>query len=337
MEPVAGPAWSDAVGEASWIGERLAPFGAHQVTSVVPGGFGGYARVLHPAEDPLRGKRLVRWAEVAAWSGMPLRADAQFHSVALPPVRPAGPAVWSGQGPHQGSLYPPDAEALAGIVREWTTTPGRCWFCVWDGYDWAGVRLTAPGGPPVRLPDPVPEAVRRGPRVHLPHRDYLLYAGPAEAVVAPGPLSGNGQTANLWWPADHAWCVASAIDLAWTYVGGPAALIERLLACRGIEALPAEPGDPLTRAEDWVTRRVDGATVRLLASGEAIITTSRGTVYAWLERSSWHRRGSLRVSSRGDNGVSGSGERMLSRADEEELRAEILLYLTCEVIGLVGG
>jgi hypothetical protein len=98
MEPPAGPTWSDAAEEASWIGGRLAPFGAHQVTSVVPGGFGGYARVLHPAEDPLRGERLVRWADVGAWCGMPLRGDAQFHSVALPPVARVRSAAHLEQG-----------------------------------------------------------------------------------------------------------------------------------------------------------------------------------------------------------------------------------------------
>jgi hypothetical protein len=338
VEPLAGPAWSEAVEEAAWIGGRLAPFGAHQVTSVVPGGFAAYARVLHPAEEPGWGDRLVRWAEVAAWSGTPLQPDAQFHTVALPPVRPEREAPWSSQGPRQGGLYPPDAEALAGLVREWTATPGRCWFCVWDGYGWGGrARLTPAGEPSVPLPDPVPEPVRHGPRVHLPNRDYLLYTGPAEAVLATGPLSGNDQTANLWWPDDRAWCVASEIDLAWTYVGGPAGLIERLLADGRIEALPAGPGDPLTRVEGWVTRWVDEATARLLASGEATITTSRGTVHAWLERPSWRRRGMLRTSSSGDNGVSGGSEGKLSHADGEGLRDEIGFYLTYEVIGLVGG
>jgi hypothetical protein len=105
----AEPAWSGETGQASWIGERLAPFGAYVVTSVVPGGFEAYARVLHPAEEPLHGgDRVVRWAEVAAWSGLPLRPGSQFHSIALPRVRPGGEAPWTGQGPGQGSLYPPD-------------------------------------------------------------------------------------------------------------------------------------------------------------------------------------------------------------------------------------
>ena len=143
----AEPAWSEETGQASWIGERLAPFDAYVVTSVVPGGFEAYARVLHPAEDPLHGgDRVVRWAEVAAWSGLPLRPGSQFHSIALPRARPEGKAPWASQGPHQGSLYPPDAVILAGILRDWTTTPQRCWFCVWDGYGWDGVYLTASAG-----------------------------------------------------------------------------------------------------------------------------------------------------------------------------------------------
>ena len=336
VELPTGPAWSEAVEEADWIGERLAPSGTFRVTSVVPGGFDAYARVLHPAEHPLRGDRLVRWAEVADWGGTPLRADAQFHTVALPRVRPEREAPWSGQGPQAGSLYPPDAEALAGIVREWTTTPERCWFCVWDGYGWDGALLTTAGQPSVHLSDPVPGPVRRGPRVRLPHRDYLLYAGPAEAVLAAGPMSGDDQTANLWWPADRAWCVASEIDLAWTYVGGPAGLIERLLADGSVEALPARPDDPLTRVEDWVAGWAAEATASLLSTGEAIITTSRGTVEAWLERPSRPGRGTLRTRSSGDNGVSGSGERPLSHRDGEKLQGEISFYLTYEVIGLVG-
>ena len=60
--------------EAAWVAERLGDFGAG-VTSVVPGGFAAYARILHPAEVPRNGYgRLVRWAEVASWSGMPLSA-----------------------------------------------------------------------------------------------------------------------------------------------------------------------------------------------------------------------------------------------------------------------
>ena len=330
------PAWSQAVGEAGWIGAALAPFGAHQVTSVVPSGFPGYARVLHPAEEPTGpGGRLVRWTEVAAWSGLPLRADSQFHSIALPPDRPGRAAPWSGQGPQAGSLYLPDAEVLAGILRDWTATPEQCWFCVWEGYGWAGmVTPGTDGGTP--RPDPVPAVVRQGPRVRLPGRDYFLYAGPVTAVTAVAPLAGDDQTANLWWPADRAWCVASEIDLPWTYLAGPAGLIRTLLADPRLEALPARPEDPLNRVEDWVSGWADDAAARMLATGEATVTTSRGTVRAWLTRPGPGRAGSLSTESRGDSGVSGSSTR-LHAGTEAGLREEIRQPLTMAIIDLAGG
>ncbi len=61
---------------------------------------------------------------------------------------------------------------------------------------------------------------------------------------------------------------------------GPAGLIERLLADGRIEVLPAGPDDPVTRTEAWVTAWAAEATARLLSTGEAVITTSRGTVEA---------------------------------------------------------
>ena len=338
MEAPAGPAWSTAVGQADWIDARLSAFDAHQVTSVVPAGFDAYARVLHPAQEPDQdGGRLVRWADVAAWSGLPLGPGAQFHSIALPAERPRSPAPWAGQGPERGDLYLPDAEALAAITRQWTGTPEQCWFCLWDGHDLAGTVLTPPGQRGIRRPDPVPAPVRDGPRVHLPHRDYLLYAGPVEAVTAAAALSVWKVTPNLWWPADRSWCVATEIDLAWTYVGGPAGLIEAVLGDERIEAVPAEPGDPLTCTEARVTAWADRATAQLLSGGEAVITTSRGTVRARLGRPSPARRRTLHLVTEGDNGVDSSGRVNLNHRGGEELRDEISLYLGMEVIALVGG
>jgi len=340
----AEPAWSAETGQASWIGERLAPFGASVVTSVIPGGFEAYARVLHPAEEPLHGGgRVVRWAEVAAWSGLPLRPGSQFHSIALPRARPEGEAPWTGQGPHRGSLYPPDAMILAGILRDWTTAPQRCWFCVWDGYGWDGVYLTASDGAAAaepssgRWPDPVPAEVRGGSRVELPNRDYLLHCGPVEAALATVGLGGGHQVANLWWPQDRAWFVATEIDLAWTYVGGPGGLISQLLAETRIEALPAAPDGELSGTEDWVTARAGQTAGRLLSTGEATVTTSRGTLRATLERPGQLQPGTLLVQTVGDNGVTGSSSTRLSRRAGQDLREEISYCLARGIIELVGG
>ena len=109
------------------------------------------------------------------------------------------------------------------------------------------------------LPDPIPAGVRQGPRVHLPNRDYLLYFGPTEAVTASLSLADSGQTPNLWWPEDRAWCVATEIDLAWTYVGGPAAMVKQLLADDRIEVVAADPNESTLRIEERVQVLVKGA------------------------------------------------------------------------------
>lgn len=347
MSESAAPDWSEDAGQAGWIGERLAPFSSYQVTSVVPGGYEAYARVLHPAEAPRHDRgRVVRWAEVAAWSGLPLRPDSQFHSVALPPERPVGEAPWSGQGPRAGSLYLADAEVLAAILRTWTVTPERCWFCVWDGYGWdravfvtarRGAKEPAPAEPPARRGDPIPASVRQGRRVVLPQREYLLYAGPVEAAMATVGLGGDDQVANLWWPADRAWCVASEIDLPWTYVGGPAGLIGQLLADQRLEVLPAGLADAVNRVEDWVAAWAAQAARSLLSAGEDTIATSRGTLQAWLQRPDQLRPGLLRTHVVGDNGVTSDGQHLLRGRDEADLPETIRRYLIQELIGLVGG
>jgi hypothetical protein len=283
------PRWSSDVHQADWIAPRLTPWeGEYTITIVVPAGFEAYARVLHPAETPDNGGRLVRWADVAAWSGMPLRRDAQFHSIALPPTAPGGPPPYGSQGPQEGSLYVPDAEVLAAIVRDWTATPEDCWFCVWDGFGWdtgSTFTFTETGRPSeiIEEPgrDPVPGPVREGPRVRLPHRNYFLYRGPAEAVATLARLDGTwGQCPNIWWPADRAWCVASEIDLQWTYIGGPRGLIDAILADGRVEALPAAPDDLVSRVEDWVTGWADQLADGLMARGAASLSTARGSVDA---------------------------------------------------------
>jgi hypothetical protein len=338
------PRWSGDVHQADWIGPRLTPWDeSYAATAVVPAGFAAYARVLHPAGTD-DGDRPVRWAEVAAWSGLPLRPDAEFHSVALPPVDPGGPPPYHGRSPRDGSLEVADAEVLAGIVREWTATPEDCWFCVWDGYGWnsavsfvavddSGWPLEAVPSPP---PDPVPGPARSGPRVELPHRSYLLYRGPVEAALALPALDGTfAQCPNLWWPADHAWCVASEIDLPWTYVGGPSGLIDAILADDRIEALATAPDDPVSRVEDWVVAWVDGLFEDLMARDAASLSTPRGTVSARLQRPGRIRGGNLRIEVTGHEGGSSSSSSVLG-GGEEHVRSSVHTYLTMAVLSLAG-
>lgn len=330
--------WSHEVGQARWIADRLAPFASRLLTSVVPGGFEFYARLLHPAEDARHGERLVRWADVAAWIGVELVPGAQFHEIAILEEEPAGRAPWRGQGPREGALYPGDAAAIVEVMAGHTTTPEHCWFFLWDGYGWGGAVLASSdddrsgradsASAPVRVPDPIPAAVRSGPRVVLPDREYLLYEGPIGAALT--FVDSEGQTPNLWWPQDRAWCVASEIYLPWTYVGGSAALVASLLAEPRMEAQPATAGESCQR---WVTgclaEVIEAAVAELCESGTVTIETSRGPFAP-----SWSD--CLRTSRIGSNGVSGSSTSMLDQRDEQ-LREHVSGYLTSAAIELVGG
>ncbi|HEY1832292.1 MAG TPA: hypothetical protein VGG38_18800 [Acidimicrobiales bacterium] len=268
---------------------------------------------------------------------MPLRDDAQYHSVALPPERPTTPSPVFGQGPRQGSLYLPDVEVLAEIGRRWTSTPELCWFCLWDGYGWNNViplTLGGQGAPPKR-PDPIPCPVRGGPTVHLPHRNYFLYSGHVEEATATFPLSIFEQSPNLWWPQDQSWCVATELDLQWTYVAGTAGMIDEILVDRRIEALPVDPADPMMRIEGWVQNWIDAAVSALFENGQASITTSMGTIRASLERPSRLHHGAFRCQSTDLEGRARSSTAVpLRSTNAEEILSDVTFTLTHQVLAL---
>jgi hypothetical protein len=113
----------------------------------------------------------------------------------------------------------------------------------------------SPSGP-LTVPPAFPAEVLDGPWVRLPGRDYLLFAGPLPAVPAADwtdPLGVSPpQAPNLFWPEDHAWCVASEIDLFCTLVAGPEALAEALLGDPRLEAWRVHPTDPIAFDSDQI-------------------------------------------------------------------------------------
>ncbi len=245
--------WSAATGEADWIGPRLAPFAGGTVASVVPGGFAAYARLLHPLHP--RGDvrpPIVRWAQVAAWSGLTLTRHSQFLDIAVPEHPPSEPAPWDGEYPIDGSLPDPDATVLTELLAAHTPTPGRCWFCVWDGYGWLHARPPAVADGTFDAPAVVHGQEPPGARVQLPGRSYLLHAGAVCDALALVDI--EQQTPNLCWPQDRSWCVATEIDDAYTYVAGSTALIDEVLADPRLEAQPVRLDDstwsPLSHARD---------------------------------------------------------------------------------------
>ena len=158
-----------------------------------------------------------------------------------------------------------------------------------------------------------------------------------EAALATVGLGGGHQVANLWWPQDRAWFVATEIDLAWTYVGGPTGLIGQLLAETRIEARPAAPDGELRRDRGLGDRtgRAGGRPAPVQRRGHH--HHSRGTLRASLERPGRLKAGMLLVQAAGDNGVTGSSSTRLSQRPEPDLREEISRHLALAIIELVGG
>jgi hypothetical protein len=206
---------------ARWIEERLWKWGQDGVPvgSVVPQGFDAYARILHPAhKNPASGGEAerVRWETVAAWTGHVVHSQMQFERIAKLPLNDFPP--WDSP-PLQGVLPREECARVAGLLRSFTSTPARCWFAIWDGYGFLD-----------------PKRYSGIPRVRAQHRDHILYRGPLDAVTGFSWGAAPQDSPNLWWPDDQAWCVATDIDLADTYVGGSEECISRILEDQEIEA-----------------------------------------------------------------------------------------------------
>jgi hypothetical protein len=207
------------IAAANWFKPRLLPF-ASAVAAVVPEGFPAYLRIPHPTPG-------------------------------------------DGSDPPLGNLPADLLRILCATLAAHTSTASMCYFCLWDGYGWlqggpAVAILTRRGsnGAPALAPALSPEQWY-GPRIRLPNREYLLFTGPLAAAPELGATIGETfrpQSPNLFWPQDHAWCVASDIDLSCTFVAGSQRLAEALVADPSLQASQLESGDSLTEDTDQTYR-----------------------------------------------------------------------------------
>jgi hypothetical protein len=209
---------------ADWFVAGLRGF-AESVKSIVPAGFASYLRVFHPAyRRGIDSIRPVRWAEVAAANHKRAHAGMQFdvltesddsYNVAPQPgVFDAAPPV--------GSLPRDHVELLVPVLARHTTTPQACWFASWEG--WGDIRAD----------------VASAPKFHVPQRSYHLVAGPIEAATE-SVNEHVEQSASLWWPDDHAWCVATEIDFDTTYIGCDETCSGEILRLPSLEAFVVDP------------------------------------------------------------------------------------------------
>lgn len=262
---------------AGWVIDRLREFG-RDVGSVIPSGFEAYVRLFHPAVRFEAGEEVaVSWGQVAEANGRVVHAEMQWANISGVEGHSgeSAPGLWDGK-PDVGTLPRNHAAVLADVLRGHTTTPDRVWFCVWDG--WAGLwfhpvgrsTLYAPGRRMKRGRWPFSRFRNRGelpppaPRVQVPNRAYYLLSGPIEAIEESMEQAPAYQSANLWWPDDHAWCVATEIDFSWTYVGGTEALADELINHPKLEAIKTRldhgityDSDTLNPLSEWEPRSPD--------------------------------------------------------------------------------
>jgi hypothetical protein len=220
------------VGGGVWVsaGRRRGEPGT--ISALVPAVFEAYARILHPAvryagDDDIE----VPWSEVAAHNGTVVHPLVQWASVTGSwdyLTSASQPPVWD-DAPGEGHLPVLVAARLAAVLGRHTGTPQDCRFGRWDGYGFDVAAL-----------DGLPRLLLRG------GHDVVLVRGTIDDAVRNFAPEPHEQSANLWWPADRAWCVVTDIDLMSTYVGGTTACIAELLATPGLEVAPATPADPVT-------------------------------------------------------------------------------------------
>ncbi len=248
----------DGIEAGAWIGaELVGPDGS--VGAGVPNRYETYVRVLHPPHDEA-GKRTT-WAKVAEELGRTAHPLAQWDAIVGANRYRNERPMWPGLEPETGSL---DKDLLAHLVEalgEHTSTAESCFFGIWNGMS-GGTVLTVPrggsGAPPknkfhstddLSFAFPAEQVAR--PRLDLPHREYVVLAGPLEAATLIEEWI-SPDSPNLIWPEDRAWFVASEIDFDSTLVGGSEELARRILDDHRLESFRVQPGDLLTWNADKI-------------------------------------------------------------------------------------
>jgi hypothetical protein len=214
------------------------------VSSLVPDGYEAYGRILHPARRTDKPGKL-RWSAIADERGGAIGPEVHFTAlVGWVPARDGQSAPEPYVAPAWGTMEDDECARLAELLARFTSTPERCWFCLWEGYGW-------------------PELPRQGqgpPRVNLPHRDCILFSGPVDVATSfrSPPWS---QPPTLWWPDDRAWCVASEIEGYSSCIAASGPCIEALVE-DALELVVTSPDYEVDPSPFWVSSADGPAPVR---------------------------------------------------------------------------
>lgn len=216
----------------TWIVDRVHNFD-HTVASLVPPVFAAYARIFHPAtnidDEP------VRWAHVAEANGATVHSVMEWGSIAGSWRTTDQPWLWQ-RAPSQGSLPAQTTRDLADILRRFTQTPGNCFYAHWEGSGYV-------------------DAPSNCGRLPMPGRGMIVFSGSLELADTRFGADKRfpvGMSAHLWWPEDHAWCVATDIDLMTTYLGASEECVAAVLASDELESLSARADQMFTWDSDTI-------------------------------------------------------------------------------------
>ena len=260
------------VAPTEWVDESLLPFRGLtegvRVGEIVPTGFEAYARILHPASRRV-GDRFepITWSELARTRGKAIHPEVQLKALLGDEFRHSAP--W-GELPEDGSIPEGLRAPLVEILRRFTPTAGRCWFCIWEGYgawfggheysdtysDTSAWALNVREREAMRRAEREAAALEQIPKASIigGMRRCLVFTGSIESIPDL-TIGGSSQTPNWSWPDDRAWVVVSELDTPSTYLGGSAALAQAILDEPQIEAVPSHPDHRF----DWLGDRINAS------------------------------------------------------------------------------
>jgi len=194
---------------------------ANYVASIIPHGFAAYARLFHPAylgtED-----MGITWSEVAKHTGRTPHSQMQWHLITG--LKDSKMHVDGLVTPSTGHLPERQVKALIEILYNYTNTPENCYFAIWDGWGYPSVKNLQNQTATFQLSD----------------RCYYLLKGDIHAAITG---ISSFLIPSIWWPQDCTWCVATEVDMMWTYVGAAKDCIDDIIRDDRLEAWLATPDD----------------------------------------------------------------------------------------------
>ena len=145
--------------------------------------------------------------------------------------------TWIG-GPTEGELPDSVSKRLIPLLRQNYTDSDQFWFAFWEGFGFFS------------------KSDRRGPAVSIPGRRWLLFQANGDSLGATIE-NGGYQTANMIWPIDESWCMATEIDAEVTYIGGPISLIESINSSPDLETTIVSCDDKIFWFGDFLQPVID--------------------------------------------------------------------------------